>query len=154
MIALAEKSANWLLCEDDYIDSSILEEAKAEPFLDRALRSVVREQRGAYEHFSFPLSRATPAQRFHELAAAWRSATAYLSSPTDMAIQPAYQQIIGMGYEAVPFILAELRDHPDHWFWALKAITGVDPVQPEHRGKIAEMAEAWIRWGRTAGYEF
>jgi hypothetical protein len=154
MIAPPARSATRLLREEDYIDLSMLDDEAQAGAPSRALRTVVTQQRDAYEHYSFPLSRATPAQRFRELAAAWRSATAYLSSPTDMAIHPAYQQIIGMGYEAVPFILAELRDGPEHWFWALRAITGVDPVQPEHRGKIAEMAEAWLRWGQIEGYEF
>ena len=73
---------------------------------------------------------------------------------TEMAMHPAYQEIIGMGELAVPLILAELERDPDHWFWALKAITGADPV-PEHcRGHLEEMAQAWLRWGRMQGYEW
>lgn len=58
-----------------------------------------------------------------------------------MAMHPAYQQIIGMGREAVPLILRDLQRRPDHWCWALAHITGEDPVP-------AEVAEAWLDWGR------
>jgi hypothetical protein len=68
-----------------------------------------------------------------------------------MAMHPAYQQIIGMGREVVPLILRELEREPDHWFWALKAITGEDPVPEQHRGRVRAMADAWIRWGREHG---
>jgi hypothetical protein len=67
-------------------------------------------------------------------------------------MHPAYQQIIGMGMEVVPLLLGELARELDHWFWALKAITGVDPVSPASRGKMREMAEAWFHWGRQQGY--
>jgi hypothetical protein len=67
-------------------------------------------------------------------------------------MHPAYQQIIGIGPAAVPLLLRELERDVDHWFWALKAITGVDPVPPASRGKVREMAAAWLRWGRDQGY--
>ncbi|MGO9273516.1 MAG: hypothetical protein ACLQOO_25315 [Terriglobia bacterium] len=52
----------------------------------------------------------------------------------------------------VPLILAELRRELDHWFWALKAITGEDPVPAVRRGNMKEMAEIWLEWGRQRGY--
>ncbi len=73
-------------------------------------------------------------QRFQELARQWKDETLVLSSITAMATHPAYQQIIGMGKDAVPLILAELKQQPAHWFWALRAITGEDPVPPQDRG--------------------
>ena len=90
--------------------------------------------------------------RFQALAAEWRREVAWTSSITDIAMHPAYQQIIGMGQAVVPLLLRELDQRPDHWFWALRAITGVDPVLPEHRGKLSEMAKAWLDWGRQQGY--
>jgi hypothetical protein len=91
-------------------------------------------------------------RRFHELARQWREATAFTSSTTEMINDQAYQQIIGMGREVVPFLLAELRREPDHWFWALKAITGHDPVPPADRGNIRRMAQAWLEWAEREGY--
>jgi hypothetical protein len=37
------------------------------------------------------------------------------------------------------------------WFWALKAITDVDPVAEENRGDVVAMAKAWIDWGAANG---
>ncbi len=93
--------------------------------------------------------------RFQTLAAKWRSQRGAMSSITEAALCPAYQSIIGMGALAVPFILAELKaekNEPDQWFWALKAITGDDPVRGEDRGDFAAMAKAWLLWGRRNGY--
>lgn len=67
-------------------------------------------------------------------------------------MHPAYQQIIGLGPDVVPLLLAELEGHPDHWFWALHAITREDPVPSESRGKIKAMAQAWLDWGKRHGY--
>lgn len=67
-------------------------------------------------------------------------------------MHPAYQRIIGLGPAVIPLILADLARQPDHWFWALKALTGEDPVSPGDRGKMAAMSEAWLRWGRANGY--
>jgi hypothetical protein len=50
--------------------------------------------------------------------------------------------------EAVPLILDGLRREPDHWFWALEAITDENPVPAEAAGKVREMAKAWIDWGQ------
>jgi hypothetical protein len=60
-----------------------------------------------------------------------------------------------MGSAAVPFILAEIRsegDEPDQWFWALKAITGEDPVRDEDRGDVVAMAKSWLDWAKNSRY--
>ena len=92
------------------------------------------------------------AQRFARLSAQWKTGRGPVSSLSEMVMYPAYQQIIGMGRSAIPFLLRELEQSPDHWFWALKSITGIDPVPPEHRGDIALMSDDWLRWGREQGY--
>lgn len=92
--------------------------------------------------------------KFHQLASRWRDEVSSLSSLTQMSLRPAYQQIIGLGPAVIPLLLRELEQRPDHWFWALKAITGEDPVKPEHRGRLRQMAEDWLRWGREHGYEW
>jgi hypothetical protein len=78
-----------------------------------------------------------------------------MSSITDIATLPSYQKIIGLGEDAIPLILAELRqegEEPDQWFWALRALTEVDPVSPADRGNVIKMAQAWIAWGENLGY--
>ncbi len=89
--------------------------------------------------------------RFRQLAEQWKSESAHLSSLTEMAMLPSFQQIIGLGPEAVPLILQQLKEDPDYWFWALQAITGQDPVPPEVRGRLQEMTDAWLRWGAEDG---
>ncbi len=56
-----------------------------------------------------------------------------------------------MGALAVPLIFAELRRETDHWFWALEAITGENPVPAENSGNVNAAAEAWLQWGRREG---
>jgi hypothetical protein len=92
------------------------------------------------------------APRFYSLAKTWQEETRYLSSVHDMVLHPAYQQIIGMGREALPFLFQELKRQPDHWFWALQAITGEDPVPPEEKGNLEAMARRWLRWGAANGW--
>ena len=87
--------------------------------------------------------------KFAQLAQQWRAETQWLSSTTEMALHPAYQGIIGMGAEALPLILTELQ--AGYWYWALKAISGEDPVPPEDRGAVPRMKEAWLKWGLAKG---
>lgn len=70
-----------------------------------------------------------------------------------MTKHPAYQRIIAMGEPAVPWLLQRLAEKPDPRFVALNAITGARPVPPESRGRIREITQAWLGWGRLQGYE-
>jgi hypothetical protein len=83
------------------------------------------------------------------LKAIWWAETAHLSSTTEICMHFAYQQIIGMGWPAVPFIIDELRKSPNLWFWALRAITGANPVPPAERGIVAAMATRWLAWAEN-----
>jgi hypothetical protein len=92
--------------------------------------------------------------RFDNYVSEWRKARNPLSSNAwDNVFSPGYQKLIGMGPAAVPLILEELRrelktGEPDDWFVALWAITdGENPVPLESRGKLREMAVAWLEWG-------
>jgi hypothetical protein len=97
---------------------------------------------------------ATLETKFRALAARWKAERGPTSSLTELAMHPAYQQIIGMGPAAIPLLLRELEREPDHWFWALKAISGDDPVAPTSRGKVPEMTRAWLDWGRAQGHQW
>ena len=85
-------------------------------------------------------------ERFETLARQWQDETAVLSSTTKRIMHPAYQAIIGLGPDVVPILIEELKERPNYWFWALKAITGEDPVDPQDRGNLDKMAKAWIDW--------
>jgi hypothetical protein len=89
--------------------------------------------------------------QFRDLVAAWKADRGPSSFMADLVRHPAYQAVIALGPPAVPLLLRELEREPDHWFAALRAITGVDPVSAASRGKLAEMATAWLKWGREQG---
>jgi hypothetical protein len=91
-------------------------------------------------------------EQFDQLANAWREQTRYLSSTHEIVLHPAYQRIIGMGPDALRFIFRELETSPDHWFWALSAIAGEDPVPPEDKGDLRAMAHHWLQWARRRGF--
>jgi hypothetical protein len=91
-------------------------------------------------------------EQFRRLADEWREKSRHMSNTAQMAMLRPYQRIIGMGAPAVPLILEELRREPDHWFWALEAITGENPVPPEVAGQVRQMAQAWVMWGTRRGY--
>jgi hypothetical protein len=95
--------------------------------------------------------RSAVAERFHALAERWRVETEFASSPSSMFMNAAYQEIIGMGPDVLPFILKDLAETRSHWFWALRAITGVDPVDPQYRGHVGRMADQWLEWGHAQG---
>lgn len=82
----------------------------------------------------------------------WKNETAHLSSLAKMFTHPSYLRIIALGgrsKEVVRFLLEELRSEPDHWFAALKAITGEDPASPD--SDFDSSVEAWLRWGEAHG---
>jgi hypothetical protein len=89
---------------------------------------------------------------FKELVEQWRAERRATSSITAMAMCDAYQKIIGMGPDAIPLIIGQLRseaDEPDQWFWALQVLTGVNPVADEDRGDFVKMAQSWINWAEN-----
>jgi hypothetical protein len=76
----------------------------------------------------------------------------FSSSYFDKILHPAYQKILTLGKAAVPFILRELQDMPNDWFWALRVITDEDPTTPEQAGDMEAMARAWLEWGKGKRY--
>ncbi len=100
------------------------------------------------------LSNGTAGYKFKKLASQWKADTAMLSDLSQKVIHPAYQRIIGMGPDVIPLLLQELNQQPNHWFWALRAITGVNPVKSENRGHIKRMAQDWLDWGHDHGYKW
>ncbi len=92
--------------------------------------------------------------KFDALVNDWKRGTAHLSRLDHIVLHPAYQQIIGMGPEAVPLILRELERTEDYWFWALRAVTGQEPIPASQPASVQEMTQAWLRWGRERGYQW
>src|SRR5947209_2001087 len=91
------------------------------------------------------------AAKFHALASQWKTDTAIVSSTTAMIAHPAYRAIIELGPAVVPLLLQDMERESAHWFEALQAITGEDPVRPEDWGNIPKMTGAWLAWGQSHG---
>jgi hypothetical protein len=96
----------------------------------------------------------TVEDRFQRLAAVWHRETDFLSSMAEASKHPAYQEIIRVGPEVVPLLLRDLEENHTHWFDALRAITGANPVPASAGGNIPSMAEAWLRWAKDHGYRW
>ncbi len=90
--------------------------------------------------------------RFNKLAYQWEKETVLHSNSYMKVNHPAYREIISMGEPVVPLILERMRETGGHWFGALRAITGANPVKSENRGKIAIMQASWLEWGEANGY--
>jgi hypothetical protein len=86
---------------------------------------------------------------FRELADIWRRETRGAAMLLARVSHWAYQRIIGMGPEALPLILRELQREPNHWYWALNAISGEDPAEGVEG--FEEARARWLDWGRAAG---
>lgn len=96
-------------------------------------------------------SLAEDERKFRALAERWYVDTMPLSSYLEKIMHPAYQKILTLDKAAVPFILRELEDMPNDWFWALRVITDEDPVREEDAGDLEKMAASWLNWGRERG---
>lgn len=79
----------------------------------------------------------------------WRDDTKHISSPTQKYLHPSYARIIGLGPSVIKLLLESLRREPDDWFYALRAVSGANPVTTEMAGFYDEMTEAWLQWGRS-----
>jgi hypothetical protein len=88
-------------------------------------------------------------ETFDTLVTEWRRDTAS-QLPARRAMNFAYQQIIGMGRDALPLILEELAREMDDWFWALAAITRTDAA--EGTESLSDATKAWLQWGTEHGY--
>ena len=90
-------------------------------------------------------------QKFRALAEQWYTDTMPLSSYIERILHPAYQKILVLGTDVVPFIMDEIRDMPNDWFWALRLLTETDPVRSEEAGNMQAMANAWLHWWEQEG---
>jgi len=101
-----------------------------------------------------PVLKAHVVEKFNQLVTEWRKTRNPVGSVLEISSNFAYQKIIGMGQDAIPLILRELERSIDHWFWALSAITGENPVAEDHRGRLKPMAQDWFSWAKQQGYQW
>jgi hypothetical protein len=58
-----------------------------------------------------------------------------VSSGSELVAHPAFHEIAVMGTPVIPRVLREKENRTGHWHWALREITGADPVSPAERGR-------------------
>ena len=89
-------------------------------------------------------------QKFNDLAAKWKMETGLYSITKDK-VNDTYLDIIGLGKEIIPFILADIRKASGtaHWHMALKALTGENPLSERDMGKNKLIKDKWIAWARV-----
>ena len=111
--------------------------------LNAAQQTIIHARRASAE-----LSR----QEFLRLADAWRNECGTSSNMVKIHLQPSYQRIIGLGPDVLPFIFGEMKRSPDFWFWALRSITGENPVPSDHAGDLLAMTQDWLTWAEKKGF--
>lgn len=90
-------------------------------------------------------------RRFRDLEARWTADTEFLSSYREIVGHSAFQAIVALGPDVVPFMLRDLQQRPRLWVWALSRITGENPIPDELAGNVREMSRIWLEWGRERG---
>ncbi|MBL8065079.1 MAG: N-6 DNA methylase [Chthonomonadaceae bacterium] len=96
--------------------------------------------------------RAHVTKEVARLAVEWKQTRSLAGSLAVQCDNPAYKAIVSLGGAAVPALLKLLETDPGHWFPALHAITGENPVPTESEGKLKEMAKAWTQWAKDNGH--
>jgi len=85
---------------------------------------------------------------FNRLVEEWKREVRSKSLMVTIAMHPAYQQMVGMGEKALPFIFERIKRADEktyQWFWALAAITRQNPIPIELRGKVRK----WLGYGSS-----
>ena len=112
-----------------------------------------------YNVIDVPVSTASDIQklaertgrRFATLADEWEHDIAGSSLIQDMVDHPKYREIIGLGRDAIPFILERLSAQGGFWFGALHEISGEFAPSEDDLGNREKMTSAWLQWGRDNG---
>ena len=87
---------------------------------------------------------------FADRASRWRKQTRILSSIQSKIFHRDYQEIIGMGRPALPFIFADLRDNGGHWYWALECICRDNPAREAKT--LPEAKRLWLEYAQEGGF--
>jgi hypothetical protein len=85
----------------------------------------------------------------------WMEDTQWASSISTITAHRQFAEIVNMGEIVIPFVLQRLAagELSIHWFPLLKDLAdGNDPVPPQHRGRVRQMADDWLAWGRRKNF--
>jgi hypothetical protein len=98
-----------------------------------------------------PITNENKLAQFKALTRQWKRETAIVGQVSKIVMHPAYQRIMAMGPDVIPFILKDMSQTPGHWFWALHNLVpaGQDPA--EGAATIKDATWAWLEWGKKEG---
>jgi len=86
--------------------------------------------------------------KFDLYSGIWKTETMFSSNISEITNNSAYRSIIGLGKDNIPFIIEDLKQSENHWFYALELLTGENPIKSEHRGIINLMKSDWLNWAK------
>jgi hypothetical protein len=95
------------------------------------------------------------AKEFAALVNEWDRDTFAVSSLTKIYAHPAYQRIIAMGRDGLPYVLRELQEKGGRWFYALKFMAGQegsDVAAVAAQSDYETARAAWLEWGYKHNY--
>jgi hypothetical protein len=88
--------------------------------------------------------------RFEQLAEELEEAAAGLSATRRARNLPAFNEILALGEEVVPDVIARLKTSDNRPLW-LRVLGTLTPFPPgAGMDTVDEAADAWIRWGRIS----
>jgi hypothetical protein len=87
-------------------------------------------------------------KKFDLYSGIWKTETMFSSNSSEITNNSAYRSIIGLGKDIIPFIIEDLKQSENHWFYALELLTGENPIKSEHRGIINLMKSDWLNWAK------
>lgn len=97
----------------------------------------------------YPYSADEVREIFEPLATRWEAETEFLSMTPQITGHPAFFEMVGLGYPAVPLVLKRLQKSTRPWFQALEAMTRENPAADAETN--SEAAQSWLDWGRSRG---
>jgi hypothetical protein len=104
----------------------------------------------AHEGLLAASKRSETQLRFEQLAQELEEAAAGLSATRRAARLPAFNEILALGAEVVPDVIARLKVSSNRPLW-LRVLGTLTPFPPgAGADTIDDAAEAWIRWGRIS----
>lgn len=83
--------------------------------------------------------------RFNQYLKNWVYETRFLSNINGIVKNKNFQNILGMGERAVPFILDDLKYNPTNLVWALNMI--YDRKISDGFLTIEDASKQWVKWG-------
>ena len=92
--------------------------------------------------------------KFRRLLKKWRSETHYFSTVEAKIKHSAFEEIVKMGEQTVPWIVEELQTQRDFLFIALHFILEEDPTAHCAKGKPIELIEAWLLWAEQENIRY